>query len=66
MSKIKEIHTILTKNPSTYSHLRLLVTKQIFAISFSLYFLAYLFTIGGFYFGPFTLSNLATIQYHLY
>ena len=66
MSKIKEIHSVLTKNPSTYAHLRFLVSKQIFALSFSLYFLSYLFTIGGFYFGPLTVSHLTIITYHLY
>lgn len=66
MSKIKEIQLRLQKNPIEYTSLRFLVAKQLFALSFTLYFLSYLFTVGGFYFWPFTLDTLAVIRYHLY
>lgn len=66
MSKIKEIQDRLLKNPEEYSSIRFLVSKQIFVINAALYFLVYLFTVGGFYFGPFTIDSLAIICYHLY
>lgn len=67
MSKIKEIHSRLQKNPAEYNALRFLVAKQVFSLAFFLYFLSYLFTVGGFYFEPFfSLDNLAASRYHLY
>lgn len=66
MSKIKEIASIFAKNPDGYHKLRFLVSEQIFILGFSFYFLAVLFTIGGFEFGPFDKSKLAIITYHLY
>lgn len=66
MSKIKEIQSRLEKNPTEYTYLRLLVAAQIFSTSFALYFLVFLFTIGGFYFWIFSVDTLAIIRYHLY
>lgn len=66
MSKIKEIQSRLTKNPEEYRVLRFVIAKQVFIINVTLYFFAYLFTVGGFYFGPLTIDSLAIIRYHLY
>lgn len=66
MSKIKEIQSRLLKNPSEFASIRFSVAKQIFAMSAALYFLVYLFTVGGFYFGPFSLDSLAILRYHFY
>lgn len=64
--EIKEVFTRIKKTPSEYTDIRFAVAKRSFAFVASLYFLAYLFTVGGFYFGPFTLSDLSTATYHLY
>lgn len=66
MSKIKEIHERLVKNPEEYASIRFSVARQIFSINVALYFLVYLFTVGGFYFWPITLDHLAVFRYHLY
>lgn len=66
MSKIKEIASIFAKNPDGYHKLRFLVSEQIFILGFCFYFLAVLFTIGWFEFGPFDKNKLAVITYHLY
>lgn len=66
MSKIKEIQSRLTQNSWEYSRIRFLIAKQIFVFVVTFYFLAYLFTVGGFYFGPISLDTLAKITYHSY
>lgn len=66
MSKIKEIQSRLTQNSWEYARIRFLIAKQIFVFTVALYFLCYLFTVGGFYFGPFSIDTLAKITYHLY
>lgn len=66
MIKIKEIHAQLIKNPDEYRDIKYLVSKRIFAIVVSLYLLATLFTVGGFYFWFFSIHTLSMISYHLY
>jgi hypothetical protein len=66
MSKIKEIHDRLLKDPKEYSEIRLLVAKRSLAFFLALYYTVYLFTIGGFEFGPLHLSTLSQITYHTY
>ena len=66
MIKIKEIHERLVKNPDEYRDIRYLVSKRLFAVSASLYFLVTLFTVGGFYFRFLSLNTLSMLSYHLY
>jgi hypothetical protein len=66
MPKIKEIRDRLLKNPVEYTEIRLLVAKRTLAFFIAFYFSAFLFTIGGFSFGPISLPILASITYHAY
>ena len=66
MPKIKDIHERLTKNPAEYNELSLLVAKRVLAFVIAFYFTSFLFTVGGFSFGPFSLSILAQITFHAY
>jgi hypothetical protein len=64
MSKIKEIHARLEKNPAEYTEIRLLIAKRTLWFFIALYFTLFLFTIGGFSFGPFSISVLADMTFH--
>lgn len=66
MSKIKDIHERLIKNPKEYNELSFLVAKRVLAFTIAFYFTSFLFTVGGFSFGPFSLSILAHITFHAY
>ena len=66
MSKIKELIEKIKKNGTEYNDLSLLISKRVWLIVASLYYLSFLFTVGGFYFGPFTLDYLSMITFHLY
>jgi sterol desaturase/sphingolipid hydroxylase (fatty acid hydroxylase superfamily) len=66
MSKIKEIHERLLKNPAEYTEIRLLIAKRTVAFFIMLYFTLFLFTIGGFSFGPVSLEMLSEITFHAY
>ena len=70
MLKIKDIRERLIKNPSEYLEIQLLVAKRTLAFSLLLYYVALLFTIGGFSFsflGIFvSLQFLSALTFHLY
>ncbi len=66
MPKIKDIHERLVKNPVEYNELSLLVAKRVLAFAIAFYFTSFLFTVGGFSFGPFSLSILSQISFHAY
>lgn len=66
MTKIKDIRDRLLKDPKEYTEIRLLVAKRTLAFFIALYYSAFLFTIGGFSFGPFDISTLSQITYHTY
>lgn len=66
MAKIKDIHERLLKNPKEYSELSFLVSKRILAFAMAFYFTSFLFTVGGYSFGPFSLSILAQVTFHAY
>jgi hypothetical protein len=66
MSKIKNIIEKMQASGTQYSELSLLVAKRVWLIIASLYYLAFLFTVGGFYFGPVTLDQLSMATFHLY
>lgn len=66
MEKIKEILTRLRHNEQEYNTIRFSVAKRLFTLIASLYLLARLFTVGGFYFGGLTLTDLSLLTYHLY
>ncbi len=66
MSKIKDIIEKMQVSGTTYNDLSLLVAKRVWLIVASLYYLAFLFTVGGFYFGPITLDQLSMVTFHLY
>ncbi len=66
MPKIKEITERLEKNPTEYTDIRFLMAKRTVAFFLMLYYLVFLFTIGGFSLGPLSISGLAVIAYHLY
>ena len=66
MSKIKELIEKIKNNGTEYNDLSFLISKRVWLVVASLYYLAFLFTVGGFYFGPITLDYLAMITFHLY
>ena len=66
MSKIKDIIEKMQVSGHEYNNLSLLVAKRVWLIVASLYYLSFLFTVGGFYFGPFTLGQLSLLTFHLY
>jgi hypothetical protein len=66
MSKIKDILEKMKSTPREYHDLSLLIAKRIWLLIASLYYLSLLFTVGGFYYGPFSLDVLSLITYHLY
>jgi hypothetical protein len=73
MSKIKdiqdkmtEIQTRLTKDVGEYHEFRFRIVQRIFIITVACYFVAYLFTIGGFYFSIFSLGVWSALTFHLY
>lgn len=66
MPKIKEIHDRIKKNPSEYTDIRFLVAQRIFITVAALYFLSFLFTVGGYYFPWFKLEALSMMTFHLY
>ena len=66
MSKIKDIIEKMQSSGTGYNDLGLLIAKRVWLIVASLYYLAFLFTVGGFYFGPITLDQLSMVTFHLY
>lgn len=66
MSKIKDIIEKMQSTPRDYHDLSLLVAKRVWLLIASLYYIAFLFTVGGFYFGPISLDQLSMITFHLY
>lgn len=66
MSKIKDIHDRLIKDPGEYSAFSFLVAKRVFLIVTTLYFFSLLMTIGGFYFSLISIEWISMISYHLY
>ncbi len=66
MSKIKDILEKMKASPKDYHDLSLLVAKRVWLIIVSLYYLSFLFTVGGYYYGPLSLDILSLITYHLY
>lgn len=66
MSKIKDIVDKMKTQWSVYSDFKLLIAQRVWLLVASIYFLAYLFTVGGFYFGPMSLDILSKTTFHLY
>lgn len=66
MPKIKDIIENMKLNGTEYHDLNLLVSKRVWLIVATLYYLSYLFTVWGFYFGPISLEYLSMITFHLY
>lgn len=66
MTKIKEIVDKMKLNGTEYHDMNLLVSKRVWLFFAMLYYLAYLFTVGGFYFGSVSLEVLSMITFHLY
>ncbi len=66
MSKIKDIHDRLIKDPGEYSALSFLVAERSFLIVTSLYFFTLLATVGGFYLSWISTETISMISYHLY
>jgi hypothetical protein len=66
MPKIKDIHDRLLKNPVEYTEIRLTVAKRVLGFFMAFYYLSFLFTMGGFSFGPFSLTVLSQITFHAY
>ena len=66
MSKIKDIIEKMQATGNEYNDLHLLIAKRVWLIVASLYYLSYLFTVGGYYFGPITLDHLSMITFHLF
>ena len=64
MPKIKEIQERLIKNADEYREIRLLTAKRTLSFFIMIYFMSFLFTIGGFSIGPLSLGVLAAITYH--
>jgi hypothetical protein len=66
MSKIKDILEKMKASPKDYHDLSLLTAKRVWLMIVSLYYVALLFTVGGYYYGPLSLEILSQITYHLY
>ena len=66
MSKIKDILEKMKASPREYHDLSLLVAKRVWLFVASLYYLVFLFTVGGFYYGPITLDHFSMGTFHLY
>lgn len=66
MSKIKEIQERFAKSTQEYNEIRFLVAKRTLAFFLMFYYITFLFTIGGFSFGPFSLDVLGALTYHIY
>jgi hypothetical protein len=75
MSKIKDIIEKMGMRGISYPDAQLLISKRVWLIIVSLYYLSVLFTVGGFYFTisipgiePHTVSiaELSLVQFHLY
>lgn len=66
MPKIKDVVDKMKLNGSEYHDLNLLVSKRVWLIMATMYYVCYLFTVGGFYFGPISLDYLAMATFHLY
>lgn len=66
MSKIKDILDKMKTQGTPYYDLNLLIAKRIWLIVATLFYLSYLFTVGGFYFGPFSIDMMSKITFHLY
>lgn len=66
MSKIKDIIEKMKANGTEYLDLRLLVAKRVWLIVASLYYLSFLFTVGGYYFGPISIEQLSMLTFNLF
>lgn len=67
MSKIKDLLEKFKTQWAPYHDLRLIVAKRVWLLFALLYYLVYLFTVGGFYIGDIiSLENLSTLHFHLY
>ena len=66
MPKIKDIHERIHKNPSEYTNMRYLVAQRVFITVATLYFLSFLFTVGGYYFPWLSIETLSMITFHVY
>lgn len=66
MSKIKDILEKMRTTGNDYHILRLLIAKRVWLIIVSLYYLSYLFTVGGYYFSFLSIEDLSMITFHLY
>ena len=66
MSKIKDILEKIRSNGNEYHILRLLVAKRVWLIIATLYYLSYLFTVGGYYFSFLSIENFSMITFHLF
>lgn len=66
MSKIKDISDRLHQNPTEYTTIRFLIAKRTLGFCIMVYSLAFLFTIGGFSFGPFDIKSLSQLAFHTY
>ena len=66
MQKIKEIYDRIHKNPSEYTNMRFLTAQRVFITIVAMYFISFLFTIGGYYFPWLDIKTLSMITFHLY
>lgn len=66
MAKIKDIVVKMKTNGTEYQELSFLVSKRVWLAIATLYYVSYLFTVGGFYFGPVSLDYFSMITFHLY
>jgi hypothetical protein len=66
MTKIKDIRDRLFKDPNEYTEIRLLIAKRTLSFFIALYYVSFLFTIGGFSFYWFDIRTLSQITFHIY
>ncbi len=66
MPKIKDIHERIHKNPAEYNDIRFLVARRMFITVVTLYFLSFLFTIGGYYLPWMSIETMSMLTFHLY
>ena len=66
MAKIKDIVVKMKTNGTEYQELSFLISKRVWLAIATLYYVSYLCTVGGFYFGPVSLDYFSMITFHLY
>lgn len=66
MPKIKDIMEKMKANGHEYYDLHLLIAKRVWLIIASLYYISYLFTVGGYYFWPISITQLSMFTFHLF